>query len=304
MKRRQFLRFATTGVAAGFAIPLHRSVDLARFAASTPPVLAVAHGPSPQAITRASIDALGGISRFVRRGDKVVIKPNIGWDRTPEQAACTNPDVVGALVALCVEAGAGSVLVMDNPCNDPRRCYLRSGISDAVKKSGGKIEFFDEDRTTRMAIKGERLTEWPVHPAFVERDVLINVPIAKHHGLADITLGMKNWLGAIGGNRNRLHQDLDLTIVDLAAFFRPSLTVVDGVRILTRGGPQGGSLSDVRRLDTVVASADPVIAEARGAMLHERDPLKVPHIAFAEARGLGKSKWTQEEEMLIEVPGS
>ncbi len=155
-----------------------------------------------------------------------------------------------------------------------------------------------------MAIKGELLKEWLVHPAFVEQDVLINVPIAKHHGLADLTLGMKNWLGAIGGSRNRLHQDLEISVVDLAAFFRPKLTVIDAVRILTRGGPQGGSLSDVRRLDTVIASADPVAAEARGVMLHDRKPESMRHISFAEARGLGRSRWEPAEEKVIEVPGS
>jgi uncharacterized protein (DUF362 family) len=303
MKRRRFLHLAAGSIVAGIVIPLDRTAILAEPASDPQPLLSIAHGPSPESITRAAIDGLGGISRIVHRGDKVVIKPNIGWDRTPEQAACTNPEVVGALVGLCLGAGAGSVLVLDNTCNDPRRCYLRSGISEAVKKAGGKIDFFDEDRTKKLAIKGERLSEWPVHPAFVERDVLINVPVAKHHGLADLTLGMKNWLGAIGGSRNRLHQDLDLTIVDLAAFFRPDLTVIDGVRILTRGGPQGGSLSDVRRLDTVIASVDPVAAEARGAMLHERDPLKMPHIGFAEARGLGRSRWEPAEEKRIEVSG-
>ncbi len=304
MQRRTFLHLAGGGMAAGMTLPLARALGLAEPAPASLPLLSVAHGPSPDAITRASIEALGGMSRFVHQGAKVVIKPNIGWDRTPEQAANTNPEVVGALVSLCIAAGAASVLVMDNPCNDPRRCYARSGISDTVKKAGGRIEFFDEDRTRKMAIKGELLKEWLVHPAFVEQDVLINVPVAKHHGLADLTLGMKNWLGAIAGNRNRLHQDLDTSIVDLAAFFRPKLTVIDAVRILLRGGPQGGSLSDVRRLDTVIASADPVAAEARAVMLYDREPQSMRHISYAASRGLGRSRWDPIEEKSIEVPAS
>lgn len=304
MRRRTFLHLAAGSMTAGLSLPLVRSLCLAEPGPGSAPLLSVAHGPSADAITRASIDALGGMARFVHRGAKVVIKPNIGWDRTPEAAATTNPEVVGALVSLCVAAGAGSVLVMDNPCNDPRRCYARSGISEAVKKAGGRIEFFDEDRTRKMAIKGELLKEWLVHPAFVEQDVLINVPIAKHHGLAELTLGMKNWLGAIGGNRNRLHQDLDSSVVDLGAFFRPTLTLIDGVRILTRGGPQGGSLSDVRRLDTVIASADPVAAEARGIMLFERSPDTMRHVAMAATRGMGRSRWDPVEEKRIEVPAS
>lgn len=270
----------------------------------TPPLLAVAHGPSPTAITKAAIEAIGGIGRFVHRGDRVVVKPNIGWDRTMEQAANTNPEVVAAIVRLCVDAGAKSVLVMDNTCNDARRCYLRSGISEAAKGAGAKVDFFEEERTRRMAIRGEKLQEWAVHPAFVEADVRINVPIAKHHGLAGLTLGMKNWLGAIGGPRNRLHQEMDLSVVDLAAFFKPQLTVIDGVRILLRGGPQGGNLDDVQRLDTVIASADPVAAELRGASLHGWGLSQAPHIAMAEERSLGRASWKEAEERRIEVPAS
>lgn len=302
MERRRFLETSIGALAAAAFTPfVPRSLFASPQAAS--PLLAVAHGPSPAALTRAAIEALGGIEAFVHRGDRVVVKPNIGWDRTPEQAANTNPEVVAAIVALCVGAGARSVLVLDNTCNDPRRCYARSGIADAVKASGGRVDFFEEARTKRVAIGGEAIKEWPVHPAFLEADVRINVPVAKHHGLAGLTIGMKNWLGAIGGTRNRLHQDLDRSIVDLALFFRPSLTVVDGVRLLLRGGPQGGSLGDVRRADTIIASADPVAAEVRGIALHGRDGEKMPHVTMAVARGLGRARWSEGEERRLEPAG-
>lgn len=264
-------------------------------------LLAVAHGPAPAAITRAAVDALGGMGRFVPRGARVVVKPNIGWDRTPEQAANTNPEVVAALVKMAFEAGAKSVLVMDNTCNDPRRCYQRSGIAEAVKAAGGTLDFFEESRVRKMALGGERLKEWEVHPAIIEADVRINCPVAKHHGLGELTLGMKNWMGSVGGPRGRMHQDLGTSIVDLAAFFKPQLTVIDGVRFLTRGGPQGGSLSDVKRLDTVIASADPVAAEARGVILAGRKPEEFAHIAKAAGRGLGRASWSVAEEKLLEV---
>jgi uncharacterized protein (DUF362 family) len=267
------------------------------------PLLAVAHGPSPAAITRAALDALGGMPRFVSRGARVVVKPNIGWDRTPEQAATTNPEVVAELVKMAFEAGARSVLVMDNPCNDPRRCYQRSGIAAAVKAVGGTVDFFEDDRVRTMKLGGERLKEWEVHPAIIEADVRINCPIAKHHGLSELTLGMKNWMGSVGGQRGKMHQDLGTCIVDLAAFFKPQLTVIDGVRILTRGGPQGGSLSDVKKLDTVIATADPVVAEARGVILAGRKPVEFAHIARAAGRGLGRSSWSAEEEKFLEVAG-
>jgi len=266
------------------------------------PLLAVAHGPAPDAITRAAVEALGGMGRFVHRGDRVVVKPNIGWDRLPQHAANTDPEVVGAVVRLCLEAGARSVLVMDNPCNDPRRCYQRSGIAEAAKAAGATVDFFEEDRTRKMAIKGERIREWEVHPAIIEADVRINVPVAKHHSLAGLTLGMKNWLGAVGGSRGRLHQEIDTVVVDLAAFFRPALTIVDGVRVLTKGGPQGGNVADVRRLDTVIASADPVAAEARGAALLKRAPGDLRQIVKAAARGLGRADWQPAEERALEIP--
>jgi len=249
MKRRQFLHVTMESLVAGAALPLlfdHRSAladgkaagSSAAGAATGPhgaasaagsvgagssagvtPLLAVAHGPDPAAITRAAIEALGGMTRFVTRGQKVLVKPNIGWDRRPEQAATTNPEVVAEIIRLCLQAGAASVLVMDNTCNDPRRCYLHSGIADAARAAGAQVDFFDEDRVRKMDTRGERIKQWEVHPAVTEADVRINVPIAKHHGLSGVTLGMKNWLGSVGGPRNRLHQEIEHSLVDLAAFF-------------------------------------------------------------------------------------
>jgi uncharacterized protein (DUF362 family) len=321
MRRRHFLALGAEFLAAGaFASLIDPKMAAAAAGSNTAarpalasagassveaaPLLCTAHGPDAAAITRAAVGAIGGIGRFVHRGDRVVVKPNIGWDRLPEHAANTNPEVVGALVRMCVDAGARSVLVLDNPCNDPRRCYQRSGIAEAVKAAGGTIDFFDEDRTRKMALKGERIKEWPVHPAFVEADVRINVPVAKQHSLAGLTLGMKNWLGAIGGQRGRLHQEIDASIVDLEAFFKPQLTVIDGVRILTRGGPSGGDLDAVKKLDLVVASADMLAAEVRGALFLGRKAEDLPHIALASTRGLGRSSWTIEEERVLEIAGS
>lgn len=301
MKRRAFLGHAAQGLALASLSTTDLVSTVARAAPSPPPLLVTAHGLAADALVRRSVEGLGGIGRFVKRGDKVVVKPNIGWDRTPEQAANTNPEVVASIIRLCKEAGAASVLVMDNTCNDPRRCYLRSGISEAAKAAGATVQFFDEDRVKKMTLAGERLKEWEVHPAFIEADVRINVPIAKHHGLADVTLGMKNWMGAVGGRRERMHQAMGESIVDLAAFFKPQLTIIDGIRILTRGGPQGGSPDDVQRLDTLIASADPVAAEARGAALHGRTLDATPHILLAEKRGLGRARWEPGEELRIEV---
>ncbi len=289
MRRRDFIRDVA---AAGLALRFGPAV-LAGQAPASGPLLAVAEGESPAAITREAIAALGGMKTFVGRGDKVVIKPNIGWDRTPEMAACTNPDIVRTLVELVLDAGAKKAVVIDNTTNQAKRCYVRSGIQEAVKQAGGDMLFVDDYRIKRMALGGAWLKDWEVCLDVVEADKIINVPIAKHHSLCRLTLGMKNWLGAVGGARNQFHQDLDRAVVDLAAFFKPRLTVLDAYRILVRNGPQGGRLSDTELRKTVAAGADPVAVDAFAASLFEVGPRELPYLDFARERGLGESDLDQ-----------
>jgi uncharacterized protein (DUF362 family) len=286
MKRRDFLMI---GAAGGLALRAGGSFLAAspRTAAPPrPPDLGWATGESPGALARAAVDALGGMKAFVARGDKVVIKPNIGWDRTPEMAACTNPEIVAALVTMAQEAGAKDVIVIDNTTNQAKRCYIRSGIQDAVKQAGGTMLFVDEYRIRKTAINGEWLKEWDVLLDVLEADKVINVPIVKHHSLSRVTLGMKNLLGAVGGARNQLHQKLDQAMVDLAAFFKPTLTVLDAYRILVRNGPQGGRPTDTKLVKTVIAGRDPVAVDAAGASFFD---LKAADLLFLRERGLGKN---------------
>ncbi len=231
------------------------------------------------------------MKRFVSKGDRVVIKPNIGWDRTPEMAACTNPDVVKALVELAQNAGAKSVVVIDNTTNQAKRCYIRSGIQDAVKEADGTMLFVDEHRIKKMDVKGAWLKEWDIVQDVIEADKIINVPIAKHHSLCRLTMGMKNWLGSIGGSRNQLHQKLDEAMVDLTAFFKPALTVLDAYRILVRNGPQGGRVSDTKLVKTVVAGIDPVAIDAAGATFFGIEPGELLYLKLAEERALGRIEW-------------
>jgi len=283
MKRRDFIKDVAAG---SFLLGLRPSL-LAQ--AASPPSLAFVQGDSPVAITREAIAALGGMKRFVAKGDKVVIKPNIGWDRTPELAACTNPEVVRTLVELCFDAGAKEVTVMDNTINQAQRCYARSGIAEAAKAAGAKAPYVNPFRLKKMALRGEWLKDWEVYTDFVEADKLINVPIAKHHSLSRLTLGMKNWLGAIGGSRNQLHQRLDEAMVDLAAFFKPELTVLDAYRILFRNGPQGGRVSDTKLQKSIVAGTDPVAVDALGASFFDLEPSDLPYLSLAQKRGLGQA---------------
>lgn len=285
MDRRHFLRALAAGAIGARTLD---PADLLAFASEAPPALAAVTGADPARNTSEAIAALGGMSRFVSRGDVVVVKPNISWDRAPELAANTNPAVVATVIRLAYEAGAKTVRVFDNSCNTDRRCYVRSGIADAARAAGAQVSFVEDRNFAPMDLEGEKLREWPVHREVVEADKLINVPVAKHHSLARLTLSMKNLMGLIGGRRNLLHQQIDVNLVDLTAFFRPALNVLDGTRILTAGGPQGGSLDDVKVLDTVAASVDPVAIDAYGAAWFGMSGEDLGYVRVAHERGLGE----------------
>ena len=286
MNRREFLRNAVlTGAA--LATPLGSDPLLAWAAGAGRPDLAVVRGPSPARITRAAVAELGGMGRFVARGDIVVVKPNIGWDRTPEYAANTNPEVVGELVRLAYEAGAKTVKVFDYPVSDPRRTYRQSGIAAAATAAGARVSFIDERKFKDTALRGQLLKSWPLYTEILEADKVINVPIAKVHGIATLTLGMKNWMGIMGGWRGRIHQRLDESLVDIARVVRPALIVLDAVRILVDNGPQGGSLTDVQRLDTVVAGTDQVAVDAFGTTLFGMKPDTLGCVRIGHSAGLG-----------------
>lgn len=238
-------------------------------------------------LTRRVIRDLGGMSRFVSKGNVVWVKPNIAWDRTPEQAANTNPDVVATIVKMCYEAGAKQVIVGDNPCNAQERTYPNSGIRPAAEKAGARVTYLDQRKFKKMALKGKSLKEWEMYVDMIEADTFINVPIAKHHSLAGATLGMKNLMGVCGGQRSRFHQDLSNVLADLAAFVKPKLVVLDAIRVLPVNGPQGGKLEDVKRKDTLVAGVDQVAVDTFSATLLGMEPKKIGHIVEAQARGLG-----------------
>lgn len=241
----------------------------------------------PSVLVSRALAALGGMQRFVSRGDVVAIKPNIGWDRTPIQAANTNPKVVEALVQLVLDAGAKQVIVTDASCNDARRSFQRSGIWKAAHEMGATVVIPSEHRFRSMKLRGEVLDEWPVYTPLIDVDKIINVPVAKHHNLCRYTGAMKNWYGVIGGRRNRLHQNIDISIADLATFMRPTLTVIDATRVLMRNGPQGGNIDDTRELFQVIASTDQVAADAYACTLIGEHPSNIRYLALALERGLG-----------------
>ena len=248
----------------------------------------VAQVGEPRALVQKALENLGGIGRFISRQDVVVLKPNIAWDRTPEQAANTNPEVVAEMVRQCWQAGAKRVIVTDVSCNEPRRCFQRSGIQAAARAAGAEVILPDPDLFREVDLGGVALKSWPVFTPFLEADKIINMPIAKHHGLTGVTLGMKNWYGILGGQRNRLHQQIHQSLADLASFMLPTVTLLDCYRILLRNGPTGGNLEDVALNKTMVAGTDPVAIDAYVAKAYwNLDPEHLPYLEMAAARGLG-----------------
>jgi uncharacterized protein (DUF362 family) len=254
--------------------------------------MAVVQNGEPRELVARALADLGGIARFIAQQDIVVIKPNIAWDRTPEQAANTNPDLVAEVVRQCWQAGAKRVIVTDVSCNEPRRCFQRSGIQAAARAEGAEVILPDPDLFREVEMGGVVLKNWPVFSPFLEADKILNLPIAKHHNLTGATLGMKNWYGILGGERNRLHQQIHQSLADLAAFMLPTLTIMDCYRVLLRNGPTGGNLEDVALKKTVVASTDPVALDAYVAKAWwNLEPEHLPYLQMAADRGLGTTEY-------------
>ncbi len=258
------------------------------------PDMVIARGSSPAANTSAVVAGLGGMEQFINSGDRVAVKPNLGWDRTPEQAANTNPEVVGEVVRLCMEAGAAEVVVTDNACNDPRRTFVRSGIQDAVYRAGGKTLIPSNKDYKDMNLGGSMLNVWSVLEPLISVDKMINIPVVKHHSLSKATIAMKNLYGILGGRRNQLHQKIDESIVDLAAFMRPTLTIIDATRVLMSNGPSGGSLDDVKTFNTVLGGTDQVALDSYSSFsflgLQTSD---VPYLGMGQERNLGVVDFSQ-----------
>jgi len=276
-------------------VPARRKVPDWR-AVGVPPRVVAARGGEPAANVRRAVAALGGMERFVRRGERVVVKPNVGWDRLPEQAANTDPEVVAELVRLCLAAGAAQVVVTDISCNDPRRCFARSGIAAAAAAAGAVVVESGRLRLVPADLAG--LAEGiEVAEAVLAADRVINVPVVKHHRLSRATLGMKNWFGVLGPGRNRLHQSIHRAIAELAATFKPTLTVVDATRVLLANGPQGGSLGDVRGVGAVAVGTDPVLCDAWGGVQLGLRPAELPFLREAEQRGLGRTDTALVEDL-------
>lgn len=288
MDRRRFLKIAgMAGVAASGILKSPSLFGVEKNSKSAVDLAVVQNG-DPAALIQKAVDMLGGISRFVKKGNVVVVKPNIGWDRVPEQAATTNPEVVAAIVRLCKQAGASKVKVFDKTCNQAKRCYLRSHIEKAAREAGAEVTHIYEQKFQKVNIpNGKDLKFWDFYRDALEADVFINVPIAKHHSMARVTLGLKNIMGVIGENRGKIHNNFDVKIIDLNLIIKPQLTIIDAVRVLMNNGPTGGNLNDVKEMNTVIAGVDRVAVDAYGATLFGLQPAELGFLVEAKNRGLG-----------------
>lgn len=293
MDRREFLKQFSLWSAGLIITPPVFHITSQLFASSlTRPDILVAKDRDYPGMVRRIVESLGGMQAFVKNGDKVVIKPNIGWDRSVEQGANTHPLIVAELAMLCLDAGASKVSVFDRTCNEERRCYHNSGMQAALEKIRDKrfrFDYVDNRKFVPVTIEnGQALKEWPFYKDALEADCYINVPVAKHHGLSQVSLGLKNIMGIVGGWRGLLHTQLGAKLADLNRVIRPELTLVDATRMIIRNGPQGGDADDVKKLDTLIASVDTVAADAYATTLFGLKPDQIEATVEAHKRGLGQ----------------
>jgi len=304
MDRRQFIRrsfHAALGLAlarpsrwlqaAGADQKAAAALNFSIPEAASHPQIVIAKGGSPAEMTKAALEAIGGMGRFIAKGDRVLIKPNVSWDSSSELGANTHPEIVKLLTELCLRAGARRVVVMDNTIDEPRRCFARSGIEAAVTAAGGLIQF-QGDRTFRETDLGGAIGRWPVMTPLFEADKFINVPVVKSHGLSKLTATMKNLYGIVGSRRGRLHAHINESIVDLARFVRPTLVILDAYSVMARNGPSGGRAEDLIHPRTIAVGTDQVALDAYAATLLGLRAEEVGYIKLAHDRGLGNMRYS------------
>ncbi len=286
MQRRDFLKLSA-GAGAG-ALLLGNPLEVFARSASLPDAVKVTGG-EPEALLQAALEAFGGMQHFISKGDTVVVKPNIGWDRAPQFAANTNPELVAAVIRACFDAGASKVKVFDRTCNNPRRCYRNSQIESVAEKQGAEVDQVRSHKfkTVRLP-EGEILKEWAVYEDYLECDKVINLPIAKHHSMARMTGGLKNLMGVMGGNRGSIHNHFEKKLLDIGGRILPALTILDGYRVLLRNGPVGGNLNDVKTAKTLIMSPCTVTTDFLALDLFGLQAEHVPYLQEAFRRGLNK----------------
>ncbi|AXA37505.1 protein of unknown function (DUF362) [Candidatus Sumerlaea chitinivorans] len=265
--------------------------------------MAIAQGSKREKSLEAALESLGGISRFVSRGDVVLIKVNAAFASPAMLGATTHPDLVRAIVTLCRKAGAREVRVADNPINDPESCFRLSGVGAAAEEAGARLILPRPNAFRQLTLEnGQLIRNWPVMTAALEGATkVIGVTPVKDHNRAGASMTMKNWYGLLGGRRNTFHQDIHTIITELAMLMRPTFVVLDGTTVMVSNGPTGGSTADLREANTLVVSTDQVAADAFGATLLGRTVSDLPYLARAEAAGCGTTNFNSLNPIRVEV---
>jgi len=251
--------------------------------------MSIVQGPDRVKAVDKAIELLGGIERFVNKGDKIAIKPNIAFASPPMLGATAHPELVAEVVRLCYKIGAKKVIVTDNPINDPASCFTLSGVGKAASQAGAEIVLPKADLFRHTTLAGGRLIKnWPIfYEPLQKADKLIGIAPIKHHHRAGASMSMKNWYGLLGGRRNVFHQDINTIIAELAMMVKPTLVILDATFVMMTNGPTGGSISDLRRANTLIASTDCVAADSYGCSLLNLKISDLPYLAQAEKAGAG-----------------
>ena len=272
----------------GLHLPSYKIDD-----SKTLPTMAIAHGQTHEATINAAIGALGGMERFIKKGDIVVIKPNVAFDRPAALGTTTHPDALRAVARLVLAAGAAKILVADNPINSPAGCFLKSGLRAVADELNLTLLYPDANSFAQIQMEGEILRNWAFfNEPFKHATKVIGLAPCKDHNLCHASMTMKNWYGLLGGRRNQFHQHIHSIVSDFALMMKPTLVILDGMNVLMKNGPTGGRLSDVKPMGTVVAGTDMVAVDSYGyTHMLERNLDELTYIHKAHERGLGNKNW-------------
>ena len=265
--------------------------------------MSIVRGPDRVKTVNKAIELLGGIKRFVKPGETVAIKPNVAFARPPMLGATAHPDLVAEVARLCYKAGAKRVIVTDNPIDDLASCFTLSGIGKATSAAGAKIILPKYHHFKHTSLKdGKLIRNWPIFfGPFEKVNKLIGITPVKHHERAGASMSMKNWYGLLGGRRNIFHQDINTIIAELAMMVKPTLVILDGTEVMMTNGPTGGSVSDLRRANTLIASCDMVAADAYGCSLLDLKASDLPYLAKAQIAGAGATDYESLKPIFAQV---
>lgn len=277
-----------------------KDYSVAPFAGQT---MSIVSGSVRRQTVRKAVELLGGIGRFVNPGQTVLLKPNVAFASPPRICATSHPDIISEIAKLCYQAGARKVFITDNPINDPTSCFELSQISAAVTECGAEIIMPKTDLFRPLTLPGGKLlNNWPVlYEPFKNIDKVIGIAVVKNHTRSGASMTMKNWYGLLGGGRNIFHTDINTIIVELAMLMKPTLVILDGTQVMVSNGPTGGSSSDLKQINIMIAGCDSVAVDSFGATLLNMTPADLPYLLKAQELKLGTTDYQSLKPIFAKV---